>query len=42
METMNFNYRMTRMDIKNYLEKIYGVKVDSVRTLIKLSKIACY
>ncbi|XP_067951219.1 large ribosomal subunit protein uL23m-like [Watersipora subatra] len=29
--------QMTRVDIKNYLEKIYGVSVDSVRTEIKLT-----
>ena len=31
-----FFYRMTKFDIKNYFEKIYGVKVAKVNTRIQL------
>ena len=35
----NFFPRMTKFDIRNYFEKIYGVKVAKVNTRIQLGEI---
>ena len=38
----NFFPRMTKFDIRNYFEKIYGVKVAKVNTRIQLGEIIKY
>jgi len=38
MARFGIHFRMTKFDIKNYLEKIYKVPVAEVRTVNKLSK----
>eukprot|EP01135_Chromosphaera_perkinsii_P011026 Nk52_evm60s2309 gene=Nk52_evmTU60s2309 len=34
----NVEKKMTRLDIKNYLESIYGMKIDFVKTLNRLGR----
>ena len=38
-ENVCFLYRMTKFDIRNYFEKIYGVNVAKVNTRIQLGKV---